>query len=224
MAIWQRHISLTPVLDVFWPRICAVKSCLRVLAADEEGFVCRDCLAALPRDRDVSNRRARAVFAYDGAVPQLVQDFKFRGQRYLAGTFSRAMAETVRRHFDISDERLLLVPVPLHPTRLKERGFNQSELLARGIARRLGLKTSPHALERIRDTPHQARSSRERRLENLQKAFAAPDADIVRNKTIILIDDVTTTGTTCEACAAPLLAAGARSVAMLALARTIYEE
>ena len=113
-----------------------------------------------------------------------------------------------------------LVPVPLHPRRLRERGYNQAELLAQQMGRRLGVPVAARSLVRVRNTPAQARSeNRETRRANVAAAFRAKDA--FDGRRVLLVDDVCTTGATLEACAAALREAGAQEVWGVTLAREL---
>lgn len=207
---------------MIWPRHCAVATCLKPLGADEPNFICEDCYARLPVDHDMSDPEIHAVFTYTGAIPQLIQDFKFRRHRYVAVAFAAWMAGM----FDIYYGSLanpVVVPVPLHPMREKERTFNQSEDLAIEMAKaaKTNIPVNTTAFARVRNTAHQSRSSRNERLKNLESAFAVVDANAIYGKDVIVVDDVTTTGTTFRTCKKPLVAAGAKSVHMLALARAV---
>jgi ComF family protein len=114
----------------------------------------------------------------------------------------------------------VVVPVPLHPSRLAERGFNQSALLARPVARRLSAPFCPVAVARVRDTPRQAALDRRARLANLSGAFRVRQPERVRGRDVLLIDDVCTTGATLVACARALREAGVRSVVCSVVARS----
>jgi ComF family protein len=121
------------------------------------------------------------------------------------------------------DDYSLIVPVPLHPRRLRQRGFNQSVILAREIARRHGIAMEFRALRRIVDTESQAGLKKEERRSNIRKAFGMSDPDRVSGKQVLLVDDVYTTGSTLGECARTLLKGGAESVGALTLARAIQE-
>jgi ComF family protein len=114
----------------------------------------------------------------------------------------------------------LVVPVPLHPKRLVERGYNQAALLAATISQALGLRIVPRGLIRSRDTPRQAELDRQTRLTNLAGAFRAREPSMLRGARVLLIDDVKTTGSTLRACMVPLHEVGARLVRPLVLAQT----
>ena len=115
----------------------------------------------------------------------------------------------------------LVVPVPLHPKRLQERGFNQSGLLAKEFSRRLGLPISFDLLVRKKWTQPQTRLNRKERLENVKGAFGLCEADAVRGRRILLLDDVFTTGTTLSECAKTLKRAGGSEVHVLTVTRAV---
>lgn len=113
----------------------------------------------------------------------------------------------------------VVVPVPLHPRRLAERGYNQSALLARAVAEQLDVPFAPRALERRRETAQQARLGRADRLANMAEAFDVRDALAVQSRNVLLVDDVLTTGATLLACRQALIAAGVANVTSVCLAR-----
>lgn len=115
----------------------------------------------------------------------------------------------------------VLVPVPLHIRRLRWRGFNQAQLLARHVARQNRLPLDPFALERTRATDPQVELDDDARRRNVNGAFVVPDAARVRGRRVLLVDDVYTTGATANECSRTLLRAGARHVDVLVLARAI---
>lgn len=161
--------------------------------------------------------RARAAAVYSGVMRRLVHALKYE-DRHEATTFlSRLMAETGR---DVLAGADALIPIPLSRTRLRTRRFNQSAELARGVSRISGVTVEPLALQRTRDTVSQVGLTLDRRRANVGGAFAVPPRQLakVRGRSIVLVDDVITTGSTANACAAALLAAGAARVDVLALA------
>jgi ComF family protein len=136
-----------------------------------------------------------------------VQALKYRGRRIVAQALGDLLAE---RYPFTSD--VLLVPVPLHVRRLRERGYNQALLLARALGRARALPVRPAVLARTRATRGQPGLGAGARRRNLAEAFTVVDAAAVRSRRIVLVDDVLTTGATADACAAALLAAGASRV------------
>jgi ComF family protein len=149
--------------------------------------------------------------AYEGVLRELIHLYKYGKVRTLARPLSGLLAQALPR-----DEAYdAVVPVPLYWRRRLQRGFNQAELLARGLFRRTGIPVEK-ALRRVRPTPTQAGLSNSARRQNVVKAFRARG---VAGKRILLIDDVMTTGATAAACALALKQAGARRVALLTVAR-----
>jgi ComF family protein len=156
-------------------------------------------------------------------VTHLVQALKYEGalaNARVLGTGIAAAASRALAPLAGGSARPLLVPLPLHPARLVERGFNQSREIARIVARRLDLRLDERALRRVRATAPQVGLARLERASNLNGAFAA-DGRIVAGRTVILVDDVVTTGSTAAAAACTLLAAGAQSVQVWAAARAL---
>lgn len=161
--------------------------------------------------------RARAVAVYDGTARDLVHRLKYNDRLDLARVMARMMASAGH---DVLAEADLLVPVPLHGTRLWRRRFNQSALLARDIGRHSGRHCDVHALARVKATRPQVGLTRTQRAENLQGAFRVPDGSRARiqGRRLLLIDDVSTTGATGNAAARVLLRAGAARVDLLTFA------
>jgi ComF family protein len=167
--------------------------------------------------------RCLAPWAYEFPVTQLVQALKYEGalaNARILGTRIAAAAVPALAELPGSDPLPLLVPLPLHPSRLVERGFNQSREIARVVARRLDLHLDERALRRVRATAPQVGLARLERAGNLSGAFTA-DARIVAGRTIILLDDVVTTGSSAAEATRTLLAAGAQSVQVWAAARAL---
>lgn len=153
-----------------------------------------------------------AVAAYGGAASAAVLKMKYAGRADLALRLGRAMADAAARAAIDVD---VVVPVPLHPKRLAERGFDQASLLAAGVAARLGAPRAARALARVRDTPRQASLDRSARAANVDGAFVCRAPQRVSSRRVLLVDDVRTTGATLRACEAALQSAGARAVFML---------
>ncbi len=164
--------------------------------------------------------RARAVASYDGVVRDLVHGLKYADRLEIAPPLARLMARAGAELLAGADA---LVPVPLHVRRLWRRRFNQSALLAHGIARESGVPVRPDWLERRRATAPQVGLERGPRAANVAGAFAVPEPMAVelRGRRLVLVDDVLTTGATIDACAKALLRAGARSVDVLVFARVV---
>lgn len=160
----------------------------------------------------------RSVFRFEGAVRQAILSFKYRNVKALAAPLAQLMEEYLCAHPLPVDS---LIPVPLHPRRLRERGYNQSSLLARELSRLASLPLVEGSLLRLKNTPPQARTkSAEERHSNVASAFSCRDQRL-EGRHILLIDDVCTSGATLDSCAATLKAAGVTSVWGLTLAREV---
>jgi ComF family protein len=181
---------------------------------------CAGCaVSALPADRadraggGPDGAASLVVFAYGGAPATAIARLKYEGRSELA---PRLAAALLRVAAPLAGRVDVVVPVPLHPKRLAERGFNQSALLAGPVARALGVRHGARVLARTRDTPRQATLDRTARARNVSGAFAVTED--VAGLRVALVDDVLTTGATLDACARALAGAGAASVRPLLVA------
>jgi ComF family protein len=208
------------VLSALFAPPCAV--CRQILEQPSRGAVCERCWHAIvpgpPVIRDSALiRRAAAIGEYEGTLREIIHVLKYHGRRSAAPRLAALMAEHGLAVLDGLDA---LVPVPLHPRRERERGFNQAEELARGLRRPLA-----PVLQRVRLTAPQVELPAAERVRNVRNAFGlrrrvgggvpAP----LTGQVLVLVDDVTTTGATLDACARVLLEAGAAEVRALTAAR-----
>jgi ComF family protein len=173
--------------------------------------LCRACRRKLTPLTSIA-----ATFDYEGPIAAALQSLKYQGRDDRLRPLARRWLAEWSPPWQAFGNHLIL-PVPLHPRRLAARGFDQSWLLAREVAKSIGAQARARALRRIRATPPQVGLGRAAREINVRGAFAADDT--VAQREILLIDDVTTTGSTLRACAEALMQAGARSVRALVVAR-----
>ena len=240
---------LDAVLDRVWPRVCAVKTCARPVDRDRR-HLCSACFAGLPfHEADgccricgttiVSKVRhdfvcevcakskpsyelARSAVVYEEPVDQLLNEFKFGAAVWLAEDLADLLEGAVRAKLQPTDVDVV-VPVPLHPNRLRTRGYNQSALLARALGRRINRRVDERSFRRIRDTEHQSRLSGDERRKNLVGAFAVTDARGIRGRTVLLVDDVMTSGNTFSHFAQALVEGGAFRVWCASVARRLKD-
>ncbi len=239
LATATARLLVDPVLAVVFPSFCP--ACARALDHPTRGPLCEPCWEALPRHRGPlcrcglplpaplalcgRCRRGLSPFAagaslgpYEGGLRTAIHELKYRGRRRVARRLADALLA------DPSASALLgqaevLVPVPLHPRRRRERGFNQAELLAFELGRRTGLPVAGDALVRRKDTAPQTGLSAARRRQNVAGAFSVRRRARVAGRVVVLVDDVLTTGATALACARALKDAQAGEVRLLAVAR-----
>ena len=210
-------------LNLIYPLHCL--GCQSPLEAMDEFRLCGRCIASInhnampPFELDDCRVNAYSACLYDDALKELVHRFKYKGKTILARIFSKLMIDYIKKNPEIADADMITV-VPLHKGRLREREFNQSLLIAGPISKEYFLALI-NTLEKTRKTRYQNELMKNERLKNLRGAFTvSPKADI-KDKKILLIDDIMTTGSTLGECAKTLLNGGAKSVKCFTLARGI---
>ncbi len=211
------------LLDVLYPPVCVL--CQSIVDA-EQRYLCSACWHSLPRAVPATVMGTEyhaftcsvAAFDYDHSVQKIVHFFKYRQLPLLAHEMGMQLAETLKGS-PIVNEIDLVVPVPLHPLRQREREYNQAEIISSAIAGHLSLPHCKNALHRTQYTRPQASMDREHRFDNVKHAFRSDSSCDVRARSVAVVDDVLTTGNTLNACARILLQAGAKNVFALSVAR-----
>jgi competence protein ComFC len=233
-----RHVEL-----LIFPSFCRL--CSRPLGRSGEKIVCQECLASLsPRrgpvclccgrffegagddhlcarclDRVPPYTVQRSCGRYDGVLKELILLFKYGRVSILRRPLARFAAAALDAEDGLWLGADLLVPVPLHPRRKRERGFNQSQLLAKELARIRGMRVLEGCLVKVRNVPPQTSLEAAGREKNVRGAYAVRREARVVGKVVVLVDDVFTTGSTLAECGLVLKRAGAREVRALTLAQ-----
>jgi ComF family protein len=176
---------------------------------------CEGCLRKPPL-----YERLDAPYAYEGALATAILRFKYGAMGRAAGALGPLLADFAAGWLGAASDPLVM-PVPLHPKRLRQRGYNQSLLLARHVAARLSAELDYTSLKRPKHTPPQAGLNREERRKNMKGAFVLARPQSVEGRTVLLVDDVATTGETLNECARILKKAGCSRVLCLVLARAV---
>lgn len=232
------------LLDFIWPRVCEACGC----PVDRPGrHFCTDCLNRLPfsptdgccrlcgraaekltgeylctdcRDFKPSFDRAASALSFDGDAREAMNAFKFRNHLWLRDDLVDWMEAMLRARFKVG-EIDVVVPMPTTLWHRLDRGYNQCDYLGRALARRLGRPYAPHALKRKGSPKRQGGLSEEERRKNVIGTFAVRQSAAVAARTVLVVDDIMTTGSTLSACAAELKRAGAARVWCITLARSL---
>lgn len=197
-----------------------------------ERFLCTKCLYHLPkndyqRDNEIEQRFWGRVkielvasllrFHKGSSAQKLLHHLKYKGYKEIGDTLGEQLGTALVSSAEFSTIDVI-VPVPLHPKRLKKRGYNQSELIANGLARKLNKPIDTKTLIRIKENATQTNKGRFDRWENVSDIFALTDTNTLANKHVLLVDDVLTTGATIEACVKNILLSENAKVSVATLA------
>jgi len=213
------------LLNFFFPLQCVI--CGKLLAADNRDRVCADCWSRIiylnrPIDIRLSLETIWSVGVYDGVLKELIHQFKYKQKKYLANPLGKLLIDFVEKY--LKEERFdYIVPIPLEKSRQKKRGYNQAELLARILGEAVNKPILTRLVERRKKTKPQFGLKREERFENLSGAFEIFESGEgtippIAGKTILLLDDLVTTGVTLDECAKTLKRVGVSGVYGLVLA------
>lgn len=220
--------------SLFFPRTC--HACGETLVSGET-CICTFCQFHLPFTRFSREKENKLTeifwgrapietgaplfyFQKGGKVQHLIHRFKYKGFLEI-GHFLGVLHGNDLRESPYYQGLNMVVPVPLHPAKVRKRGFNQSEIFGRGIAESLNIRLVTNGLLRIIPTSTQTRKTRFRRWENVESVFHIPDPKVFENKNILLVDDVVTTGSTLEACAQKLMEVDGTKVWLATIAITM---
>ena len=202
-----------------------------------ENVLCSKCLYHLPRtqitdleDNPVAQlfwgrvklKYCTSLFYYikGSKYQQIIHSLKYGGKKYIGSEMGKMFGiELAKTNINSID---MVVPIPLHARKLRKRGYNQSELIAKGIAESLHKKTLTNSLERIINTDSQTKRSRYQRWENVEGIFRVKQPELFKNSHILLVDDVVTTGSTIESCALEILKIEGTIVSVATLAAAKY--
>lgn len=219
------------LLRLFYPKLCA--GCGTDLAGNEK-VLCLSCCLRLPRteyhhireNRSFQNFTGRlpieratsfVYFAKQGLVQHLMHLFKYRGRKDIGDYLGKLFADELKKvkGFDTID---MIIPVPLHRTKIARRGYNQAEIFAAGLGAGLGVPVLSDVLQRITATETQTHKTRAERLSNVSNVFRVRRPEVILDKHVLLVDDVLTTGATLESCGLELLKTKSTRISIVTLA------
>lgn len=233
------------LLDIIYPKTCLI--CRRNLKGmtSIDNLVCAECWGKIKKNlppfcyscgrqlrreyltkhicprcvkRTLSFDRAFSPCAYEGVIKDLIHEFKYKGKDYLGPTLSKLMIDFIKEYNIPMQYIDFLIPVPLHKTRLREREFNQAQILSDYIAREFNKKVLGDNLIRHRHTQTQTELENQERFANVKGSFSVRENAAVKGKNILLVDDVLTTAATSSEAASALKNGGANIVFVLTLA------
>lgn len=205
-------------LDLIFPQKCL--GCGR-----KNVPLCHNCLESIPL-LPLTQQRVLAATSYqDEIIKKAVWLFKYRGVKTLAEPLAdllfRLLADTdFYSKMKRTPSSFVIIPIPLSRKKIRKRGYNQSELLGNFLSDKLSVRICPNVLYKIKETPSQVEiKDREKRLKNVQGSFAVKNPELIKDKTIILVDDITTTGATLKEATWVLKQAGAKKVIGVVVAK-----
>lgn len=235
---------LNGLKDLIYPNNCL--SCKNKIAAhSKEQFICKSCREKIEmnlppfcsncgRSLDRNNQeknicpgclnvkfnfdRAFSPCKYSGIIKTMIHEFKYTGHNYLGKNLGQILNNFIYKYNLPISHLDFIIPLPLHKTRLREREFNQAQILSEQIAKEFNKKILPKALTRIKATKTQTELSPEQRRQNVKNSFFVATPDLIKDKNLLLVDDVLTTGSTLSEAAKSLKVSGAKMVFAMTLA------
>jgi len=225
-ALFITHV----ILDFIFPPLCVL--CNSFIHSGNK-LLCGKCQEQLPLlrkpllsahalthppDPPVWFDKTLALFEYNADVQKLIHLCKYKNMPKVSVCFGELLGKVISQESKLNDVDLL-IPVPLHLSRYRERGYNQSTYLASAIAKNSGLPVYKNVLKRNKYTPPQAKMRREERIKNLLGAFTVKNSTKIKNAAVAIVDDVVTTGSTVNECARILRSAGAKKVIVISITR-----
>jgi ComF family protein len=222
---------LDDFISLLFPRLCF--ACGDHLLRNEK-LICTKCYISIPRTNyhlnhdnpveqlfwgrcQISNAAAFSFYSKGSRIRKLIHNLKYKGAKEVGYELGRIYGQSLKNS-GFTDGMDLIIPVPLHPSRQRKRGFNQSEYISKGLADVTGLPVDLKSLVRITLSDTQTKRSRYERWMNVEGIFTVTESEKLKGKHILLVDDVITTGSTLEACTGELLKIEDVKVSVVALA------
>lgn len=210
--------ALIFLLQILYPKQCLICGKL------EQDTICSKCYNTLKIEAKVEQYKNKTfnkhlyIFKYEGKIRNLIIDYKFNDKPYLNELFAKIILknEKICRKIKKYD---IIIPVPIHKKRKNERGYNQSELIARKLAKNLNVELVTDSLIKQKNTLPQSTLSKKQREENVKTVYKIQNRQKIENKKIILLDDIYTTGATAEECSKILKQNGAKEILVLTIAK-----
>ncbi|MCI8412141.1 MAG: ComF family protein [Clostridia bacterium] len=213
---------LDKITDILYPPTCGICGKL------SNEFLCKRCELmldkhakfAVEKNQDIDKNFIEHlyIFQYEGIIRKIILKYKFKDKPYLYKTFVNFLLKN-EKIFEILQSYDTIIPVPISKKRQKERGYNQSYLIAREIAKRTSLRLENSCLFKVKNIIEQSKLNKEDRLKNIQGVYELQNEEILHNRKIILIDDIYTTGSTVYECCKILKKAKPEKIGVLTIAK-----
>jgi competence protein ComFC len=216
------NFALNTLFDFFLPRFCP--GCNKKLSSKEQP-VCSECLSSIlitddfrlqfeydkkfTSEKIIKDFYARYVFETDKTLQDIIHALKYKKQFKLGTFLGEILSEGVK---DLNWQFDLIVPVPIHPLKKAERGYNQSDYIVKGLSKSLGIPYSTKLIKRTKHTESQTHLAMTERAKNVANAFKVKNPELIKGKSFLLVDDVITTGATTQECGRAFVYSGAKTV------------
>lgn len=211
---------LEKILNIIYPQICAI--CGNI----NKNALCNKCKLKLEKQAELKIEKNEDkyfneliyFFKYEGLIRKLILDYKFNDKSYYYYTFVTFLLKN-KKLFKKIQKYDTIVPVPISKNRMKTRGYNQSLLIAKGIAKKVNIKLEKDCLIKTKNIIEQSKLSKEQRITNIKNAYKLINKEKIKNKKVLLIDDIYTTGSTVNECAKTLRIGNPKKIGVLVLAK-----
>lgn len=209
------------VLNFIFPPVCGI--CLRI----GKKYICEDCmelikfksLNKIDTYNDKNFKEHLYILKYEGIIRKRMLDYKFKDKSYLHRSFSEIILNS-KENIEFIKKYDVLIPVPIHKTRMKKRGYNQSEIIAKDLAYEIkSIRLENKVLIKTKNIVAQSSLNKKQREENIQNVYQVKNKEKIINKKVLILDDIYTTGSTVNECARMLKEVGCKEVGVITIAK-----
>ena len=207
------------IINLIYPQVCGIcgKINKKALCKKCENQIRKYEIYEIKKVKDKYFEYQIKILKYEGIIRERIIDYKFNEKAYLNKSFAKIILNNEKVYRFLKKYDIMLC-IPMYKGKEWQRGYNQTELIAKELSKNIGINFEPYCLKKIKNTAMQSTLTKTKRIENVHNAFVIQDMDKIKGKTVVLFDDIYTTGSTVNECSRILKQSGVKEIAILTLA------